>query len=385
VKTRIVILSYVNCLNTKKIREVSIMRKKGMKSFLAGVLVVLLLVTFGAIISPAEGKEFSMTLKFAEPVPPNSFQGRMHQWWAQEVEKRTNGRIKIQFFWMESLVKWKDMLHGVNSGIADLGVIACAYHPSDFPVFMVVDMPYNINDYWTGMRAAIDTARNDPNLEKEFGKAGIKHLAPYCSGYLQFHLRKPIKDLSDLKNKTIRCFGGARVKYHQGLGFNPVFLSYPEIYEAMDRGTIFGYDMVMMLSDAYKLYEVGTYVIEVNSGANVGSGLIGMNLKIWNKLPKDIQKIILDLGLDFSAYYSREQMAYEDSAKAKWQKFGVTFMKLSPEDEKLAREAGRLAREDFMNKQEANGHPARSTWEFFLKQREKYDTELKEKGYPWER
>ena len=168
------------------------MRKTRVHFFLAGFLVVLLAVTLGAITSPAEGKEFSMTLKFAEPVPPNSFQGRVHQWWAQELEKRTNDRIKIQFFWMESLVKWKDMLQGVGSGIADLGTPAATYHPSDFPLLMVIDnMPYNTTDYWASMMAVIDTVRNDPDLVAEFKKANITYVAPYCSGEFQFLCRKP--------------------------------------------------------------------------------------------------------------------------------------------------------------------------------------------------
>ena len=78
-------------------------------------------------------------------------------------------------------------------------------------------------------------------------------------------------------------------------------------------------------------------------------------------------------------------MAFEKEAKIKWEKKGVTFSKLSEEDAKFARESAQSARQDFIEKQESDGHPARATWEFFSKQRQKYDDELKAKGYPWER
>jgi hypothetical protein len=54
-------------------------------------------------------------------------------------------------------------------------------------------------------------------------------------------------------------------------------------------------------------------------------------------------------------------------------------------ERKLDREVARLDREDFLDKQESKGTPRQGTWEFFLKQREKYDNELKAKGYPWKR
>lgn len=361
------------------------MKKKNVRSIVAGILVLFLIIGFGVITPPRQAEAFSKTLRFAEPVPPQSFLGKMHQWWASEVEKRTNGRIKIQFFWMESLVKWKDMLEGINSGIADLGVLACGYNPSDFPLFMTVDMPYNISDYWAGMRAVIDTVKNDPNLVKEFQKAGVKHVAPYCSGFFELQTRKPFKGLKDLKGKTIRCFGGARVKFYECLGFNPVFLAYPEIYEAMDRGTIFGYGLVIMLSDAFKIYEVGDYAVQWESGCNIGSGMIGMNMDTWNGLPKDIQDIILDLGTDFAAEFARVLMDFEKNAIEKWKKHGVTFGTLSAEDMKFAKDCGKTAREAFLNKQEAGGHPAKATWNLFQKNLAKYETELKTKGYPWKR
>jgi TRAP-type C4-dicarboxylate transport system substrate-binding protein len=368
-------------------KEEETMTNRKVVSFFAGVLVLVLMVTFGAVFCPAEGKEFSKTLKFAEPIPPKSFMGKMHIWWAQEVEKRTNGRIKIQFFWMESLVKWKDMLQGVGSGIADLGTPAATYHPSDFPLLMVIDnMPYNTTDYWASVMAVIDTVRNDPDLVAEFKKANIKYVAPYCSGEFQFLCRKPFKQLSDVKGKTFRTHGGARVKFQQLLGINPIFMSFPEIYEALDRGTIFGYMAPIQLAHAYKHYEVAKYMVPTGSGAVIGSAHIGMNMKTWNKLPKDIQGIFMKLTTDFAAHWAEELNQIESKFREEWiSKHGVTFGKLTPEDDRFARKCGAQAVEEFLAKQESEGYPARKVWNHFLTAREKYENEIKTRGYPWER
>ena len=80
-----------------------------------------------------------VTLKYADATPQKSWFGNHHKWWANEVEKRTRGRVKVQIFWMESLVKWKDMLPGVQSRMADLGWLSSTYHPSNLPLYIILD------------------------------------------------------------------------------------------------------------------------------------------------------------------------------------------------------------------------------------------------------
>ena len=71
------------------------------------------------------------------------------------------------------------------------------------------------------------------------------------------------------------------------MGLNPIFMSFPELYEALDRGTIFGYMAPIQLAEAYKHYEIGKYVVPTGSGAVLGSAHIGMNRNTWKRLPKE--------------------------------------------------------------------------------------------------
>jgi TRAP-type C4-dicarboxylate transport system substrate-binding protein len=356
--------------------------KKG--SFLViTVLVLSLTFMFWSPKSFAQGKTFAF--KFATSVPEKSFMGGLQKWWANEIEKRTNGRVKIQIFWMESLIEWKDMYHGVKSGVAEIGNPCSTYDPSIFPLFMVLDMPYNVRDYWAGNMAAIDTAENEPHLKAELEKAGIKFLANHNSGFFQMATRKPFTSISELRGKSFRTFGGARIKWMENLGINPIFMSYGEIYEAMDRGTIFGFDLVFQLSDAFKHYEVCKYVGLANSGLVVTCPT-SINLKVWNSLPKDIQDVFLKVREEYAARFAEELYKLESGFMEKWKtKHGVTIQKLSPEEDRIAREAGRKAQEWFLDKQEAGGHPARKVWDYFQKSQRKYEEEIKTKGYPWER
>jgi len=145
-----------------------------------------------------------ITLKFADAIPQQSWFGQQHQWWANEVEKRTGGKVKVQIFWMESLVKWKDMLPGVQSGMADLGWISSTYHPSNLPLYLMLDNPFAFRqDYGAAMLASIDTMDKEPNLKAEIEREGIILVCPYISGQMQIASKKPIDSNKDLKGKTI--------------------------------------------------------------------------------------------------------------------------------------------------------------------------------------
>jgi len=349
-------------------------------------LTLFLIVALAGITSPALGKDFSKTLKFADAFPPKSFPGGLHKWWASELEKRTNGRIKVKLFWMGSLVKWKDMLHGVSAGIADVGHIASTYHSSELPLFMLIDLPYNATDYWAAMMACTDTAWNEPNLRAELERNNIKVIGPWCSGGFNICTRKAFRSLADLKGETFRSYGGAWINLAQNVGINPIFMPYSEIYEALDRGAIDGnFNCPWQISDAFKHQEVVKQASAIDWGFIVGGSSIQMNLKVWNGLPKDIQEIIKQLCFDTTEYWTKKLHEVEAPIKVKWEKAGVICNEMSPEDDAIMRAAGQKAQDAFIKKLESQGHPARKTWDYFRSRVAHYEKEVKEKGYPWER
>ncbi len=258
------------------------MKSREQRLFATSIAALVFLAIMAMISGTAFGdKEYSKTLKFAQPVPPGSFSGKIHQWWANELEKRTNGRIKVQFYWMESLVRWRDMLQGVSSGIADLGLPNPTFHPSDLPLFMVTDTVYNCSDNWAGMMAVFDASRNEPNLKAELDRNKLIIVGPWCGGDLPVSTRFKWRSFSELKGKTFRSYGGSRIPFWQNLGVNPITLSFAEIYEAMQRGTIDGnLESPLPLSNAFKLYEVIKQVTRVADGTVVGGSSTAMNLDV---------------------------------------------------------------------------------------------------------
>ena len=329
-----------------------------------------------------------MTLKMANAVPEKSWFGNQHKWWASEVEKRTGGKIKVQIFWMESLVKWKDALPGIQSGMADLAWVSSTYFPSQLPNYLMLDNLFNFgDDYVAAVLGLIDTVDNEPNIKAEFVKEDIILIAPHISGHAPIGTKKCLNSVKDLKGKSLRTYGGVRTNFYTNLGANPIFMSFSDMYEAIDRGTIDALgDMAIVLSNPFRFYEVVKCVYANNPpgengpGGAMASGFY-MTRKKFLSFPKDTQKMFLDLRKEYGIRYAQTLINDEGPTKNEWKtKHGVTFKDASPEDQKFILEAGNRANEGMFKKQESGGHKGvRQVWDYYQKARKKYEAERAKK------
>ncbi len=93
------------------------MKTMGKLSF--GLLAAALILLFAIPGFTAEQK--AVTLKWAMPSPPSSVFEKNQQWIGEEITRRTNGRVKFDFFWSGTLLKYQDIVVGIGKGVADVG------------------------------------------------------------------------------------------------------------------------------------------------------------------------------------------------------------------------------------------------------------------------
>jgi TRAP-type C4-dicarboxylate transport system substrate-binding protein len=73
--------------------------------------------------------------------PPSHVQSILAEQWSREVEKRTNGAVKIEYFPGQTLTKANQCYDGVVEGLSDIGFSVLAYTPGRFPIILAVDLP----------------------------------------------------------------------------------------------------------------------------------------------------------------------------------------------------------------------------------------------------
>jgi TRAP-type C4-dicarboxylate transport system substrate-binding protein len=263
------------------------------------MLVVLLsLIVVLATPPSMMAAEKVITLKLSSFLPETGTEGMLGKWWGTELEKRSNGKVKVQYFFAEALVKTMDSLPAVSSGIADVQFFAPGYFPTQMALSGVSDLIFQTQSNWVSAKAYNEMAEAYPPFQKMMKDNNIKLVSIWPASEVVMISGKPIKVLDDLKGKKIRAMGLMN-KAMKMLGATPVAMPLPEVYEALERGTIdavtgLPYHLVV----AFKMQEAAKNLINPGLGCYASGGYF-MNLNTWNKFPGDIKTIINQLSQEF--------------------------------------------------------------------------------------
>lgn len=119
-------------------------------------------------------------------------------------------------------------------------------------------------------------------------KNGIRPILVFSNPAFQiWTVKKQIKKVADIKGVKIGSTGGVQDLIIRSWGAVPVQIPMPDVYEALQRGTLDGKLISAASVHAYKLEEVCKYEI----GVDVDGGALGyvINEKFWQSLPDDIK------------------------------------------------------------------------------------------------
>lgn len=358
------------------------MLRQTLFTFLAAALLFSLTASF----QPVEAKTYN--LRYSDIGPPRGPRAAALMWWAEELEKRSDGQIKIKFFWSQSLVKGKATMKAVGSGLADMGTILGVYTPADLPIWNYANTPFSIGDAWVGMRTWYELRQIVPALSKETQKYNIKILFNNTAGPVHLlSAKSPITSMADLKGKKIRTTGGWTHLF-KAMGAVPVKIGFGELYSALDRGTVDATINYTPFVKSYKHYEVAGHLTEIGMGQPLGYGG-GINLKLFNGMSRNLQDILVKTSDEYMEVYARKYL--DDSKAAKAAMIAgidgkkVKFYKLSKNERARWVAKADVFTTDWIAKMNKKGLDAKGFIKTFNATRAKYEKELRDKGYPWTR
>jgi TRAP-type C4-dicarboxylate transport system substrate-binding protein len=352
------------------------------KSLLISMFVGFFLVTATVVFS-AEQKP--VTLKWAEPGPPAGVFEKADQWFASEITKRTQGKVKFDFFWSGTLLKYQDMITGVGSGVADFGQGAGLFTPNLHPYWTTLNQVGTGNDSWVMQWASYEMIHNNPEIKAEFDKLNLVPTYGYGPGEEVFIFKKPATKLEDFKGLRFRTYGEAFPKVVAKLGMVPVNLPLTDVYESLDRGVIDGAFAAIVRAYAMKWGEVAKYWSESAYNQDCADVTVVINKKTWNSLSEETRKIISEVAREYNDYVQKSLIEAEKQERSDLMASGVQFLKFSPEVDKIYVKAARDASEDWFAKHDSKGMKTKAVFEQLMGYVGKYEKILKEKRYPWNR
>lgn len=241
-----------------------------------------------AVALPAFAQE---TLKMNISVAQNSHYGAATETFAKEIEKRTNGRYKVQNFYSGALGAERESIEAVQLGTLDLTVTSTGPIPNFVPEVAILDIPFLFRDY-AHARAVLDGPIGQELLQK-FPPKNIIALAWAENGFRNMTNNKhPVKTPADLKGLKMRTMENpVHIQAYKAFGIIPTPMAFTELFTALQQGTVDGQENPLSVISAAKFDQVQKYL--TLTGHVYSPALILMSKAKWDKLSADDKQIFL--------------------------------------------------------------------------------------------
>jgi TRAP-type C4-dicarboxylate transport system substrate-binding protein len=336
-------------------REVVAMNTKGMFFFLSVLLGLVFSASF--VFAQAKPVELSYSIFFPATHKHTLLAGE----WAKEVEKRTNGRVKITIFPGGTLTPASTCYDGVVKGISGIGMSVLAYTKGKFPLTEVIDLPLG---YTSGAAATRLVNRYFAKFKpKEFGEVKILYLHAHGPGIL--HTKKAVNRLEELKGMRIRCTGTV-TEIVKALGGVPMSMPMGETYDALNRGMVEGSMAPIESLQGWKWGEVVKFTTESFGSGYSTAFFVAMNKEKWNALPADVQKTIDKINAEWVGKTGKLWDAIDKSGREFSLKLGNKIISLSKEENQRWAAAASPVLDQYVKRMKGKGLPGEKALKFCL-------------------
>ena len=215
---------------------------------------------------------------------------------AQDVEKATNGKLKIQVHPNASLFKAPEIKRAVQGGQAQIGEILISGYSNEDPMFGVDSVPFLATSYkdaarlWQASRKAI---------EERFAKQGMMVLYAVPWPPQGIYSSKPLASIADMKGLKMRTYNPYTSRIAELAGAQPVTIQAAELAQAFATGAVnanitsgaTGYDT--------KAWEVVKNYYDTQ--AWIPKNIVFVNKKAFDALDKQSQQALLKAAREAEA------------------------------------------------------------------------------------
>jgi len=321
------------------------------KKALLSALLVFLAFQLTAF-TEAQGKTYNLNYSIFFPASHGQCQDGMN--WAKEIEKRTNGQVKITVFPGGTLTSADQCYDGVAKGISDLGMSCFAYTRGRFPVMEAVDLPLGYPDGAVATKVA--NTFYQKIKPKELDDVKVLYIHAHGPGLL--HTQKPVASLEDLKKMKIRSTG-LSAKVVEALGGVAVAMPQGSTYESLQKGVVEGTFGPMEVLKGWRQAEVIKHTTDCAAVGYTTSMFVVMNLNKWNELPKEIQQVMTDVSNEWISIHGKTWNEADSNGRKYTLERGNNIIDLSKEENMKWKTAVKPIIDEYIQNMEKQGLPGK--------------------------
>jgi TRAP-type C4-dicarboxylate transport system substrate-binding protein len=290
--------------------------KKGM-FLLFGILI------FTFIVPEANAQP--IVLKAVTAFPKNHLNNDPVPILVEKVNARAQGKLKIDWVGGPEVIASFDQIHAVKGGTIDMNL----YYPFGYMKSVMPECEAK------GLSELAEWEERKTGAFELWGEIFAKRANAKYLGRL--HNLVPFMVFSNKKIEKIDDFKGMKIRvmplyipFMKALGAAPITIPPTEIHTAMERGVVDGFMWPNVGMVSWGLQEVTKYVIE--PGVFQMEPATMVNLDKWNKIPKDMQTLMMDIMEDMEYIATMRNALIVEKEDRIRKKAGMKTIQLPPDE-----------------------------------------------------
>jgi tripartite ATP-independent transporter DctP family solute receptor len=265
-------------------------------------------------------------------------QGQAVTKFGELVSQKSDGKIKVKLFAGGLLGNDVSMVSSLQGGTQEMTIpdTSTLVGIAGLKEFGLINLPFVLNS-----SQEADELLDGPWGQKLMAKLpekGLVGLGFWENGFRQIsNNRHPINKAEDISGLKLRVIQNPLfIDTFKALGANALPMPFPEVYTALETGTVDGQENPLATLIASKFYEVQKHTVISNHIYSVWAFLISK--KFWDKLSPDEQKILTEAANEATAFERKTIRAFDATALEEIKAKGVQVTTLSDEETAKLRE-----------------------------------------------
>ena len=221
----------------------------------------------------------------------------INSYFIPEVEKRTDGQVEFSITSFPELgIAGGDTLRLIEDNTLEMAVVYSGYVGGDLPLLDVGNL-WGLSPSEEAHLVLTDAIHEDLVQVLKDVTGGQPIMRHYYPNQFIFS-SDPLDTLADFEGKQIRQHSAILGDLLAGLGAEGQFVAFADVYTALERGVLDAGVTGGEPGHSQRWYEVTQYLYGPIVGS-VAVAYVTMSSDSWERLPEDIQQILLETGRDY--------------------------------------------------------------------------------------
>jgi len=246
------------------------------------------------------------------------------------LEQKSGGKMKAKAFGGGSLGGDAQVISSLQGGVVEMTLVSPGLLTGLIKEFSVFDLPFLFTSY-----REVDAVMDGPvgtrllDMLKDKGLIGLGY---WDHGFRNItSAKRPINKMEDISGLKVRVIQiPIFIDTFSALGANPVPLPFPELYTALETGTVDGQENPFASIETSKFYEVQKYAATTG---HVYNPLVAIfSKKVWDKLSEDERRIVQEAAAEAGLYERKVSREANEKSMQTLRGEGMQITELSSEE-----------------------------------------------------